>query len=212
MMKEGKDVKVIIFGATGRVGSEVLKLSLAAGHEVFVLVRSPEKLNVHPKLKVYVGDVRNLEDVEKVVAGSDVVFSALGTDKTTTLTEATPHILKAMKKNGIQRVVTIGTAGILQSRSSPDKLRYEAGDSNRKLTFAAEEHHKVYDLLRESELNWTIICPTYLPEGEAVGDYRIERSQLPINSERISVGDTASFAFDELMDSKHIGYRIGIAY
>ncbi|MBO0601745.1 SDR family oxidoreductase [Sporosarcina sp. E16_3] len=205
-------MKIALFGATGRVGGEVLKRALAEGHEVTVLVRSIEKLAPRGRLTVIQGDVRDADTVTLAIAGMDVVFSALGTDKTTTLTEAVPHMIKAMKDEGINRIVTIGTAGILQSKIDPQKLRYEAGDTNRRLTFAAEEHHKVYDMLRQSGLDWTIVCPTYLPDGVAVGNYRTERNLLPEDGKQIAVGDTASFAYGELLQGDNIGFRVGISY
>src|SRR5690606_12220964 len=111
----GKVMKLALFGATGRVGGEILKRALADGHHVKVLVRS-EKLDAHPNLEMIIGDVRNAEDVEKTVAGTSAVFSAIGTDRTTTLSDAAPLIVDAMEKHGVKRVVTIGTAGILDSR------------------------------------------------------------------------------------------------
>ncbi|MHA6260140.1 NAD(P)-dependent oxidoreductase [Sporosarcina sp. CAU 1771] len=205
-------MKIALFGATGRVGNVVLKKALADGYEVTVLVRSPKKLEPHNRVKVIQGDVRDEKAVERTIEGMDVVFSALGTDKTTTLTDSVSHIIRAMNKEEVRRIVTIGTAGILQSRIDTSKLRYEAGDSNRKLTFAAEEHRKVYEFLKESNLDWTIVCPTYLPDGEAEGLYRIERNFLPENGKRITVEDTASFAYGELILKKYINYRMGIAY
>ncbi|CAM3191333.1 SDR family oxidoreductase [Filibacter tadaridae] len=205
-------MKITLFGATGRVGGGVLKKALADGHEVTVLVRSPEKLTPHDRLTIVQGNVCDKEAVTEAISGAERVFSALGTDKTTTLTEAVPQMIKAMRAESIERIVTIGTAGILQSRTQPEKVRYEAGDSSKRLTFAAEEHHKVFDMLRQSGLDWTIICPTFLPSGGAVGDYRIGRDFLPENGKAISVGDTAAFAYGELMTGNHIGYRVGIAY
>ncbi|MEK3937112.1 SDR family oxidoreductase [Sporosarcina sp. FSL W7-1349] len=205
-------MKIALFGATGRVGGEWLRLALADGHEVTALSRSPETLASHEQLRVIEGDVRHFEAVSRAVAGAEAVFSALGTDRTTTLTEATPHFIRAMEQSGVRRIVTIGTAGILQSRTTPELLRYEAGDSNRRLTFAAEEHHKAFGMLRQSGLDWTIICPTYLPDGPAAGAYRIERDFLPEEGKEISVDDTAQFAYTELVEGDHIGYRVGIAY
>lgn len=205
-------MKIAIFGATGRVGGDVLRQALADGHEVSVLVRSPEKLASDEQMRVIAGDVRHLDAVRQTILGADAVFSALGTDRTTTLTEATPHFIQAMQQSGVRRIVTIGTAGILQSRTTPDLLRYEAGDSNRRLTFAAEEHHKAFELLQQSELDWTIVCPTYLPDGPPIGNYRIEQDFLPVDGKQISVGDTAHFAYQELIEGRHIGCRIGIAY
>lgn len=205
-------MKIALFGSTGRVGAEILKRALGDGHAVTVLVRSPEKLVPHEKLTIIQGDVFDEKAVAQAIVGVDVVCSALGTDKTTTLTEAITPIIRDMKLNNIKRIVTIGTAGILQSRVEEDKLRYESSESKRRLTFAAAEHHKVYDLLRESNLDWTIVCPTYLPDGEAVGEYRVLRNLLPEDAEKISVGDTAQFAYGELINGQHIGFRVGISY
>lgn len=204
-------MKLAIFGATGRVGGELLKRALTDGHHVKTLVRS-EKLKAHPNLEIILGDVRNAEDVERTITGTTAVFSAIGTDRTTTLSEAAPLIVKAMKKHNIKRVITIGTAGILESRLSPGLLRYEGGDSKRKMTFAAEEHEAVYRLFENTDLHWTIVCPTYLPDGEARGNYRAERDWLPEEGKEITVGDTAEFAYRQLESKEFIQSRVGLAY
>lgn len=204
-------MKLAIFGATGRVGGEIVKRALNDGHQVKALVRTA-KLDKHPNLEVMIGEVRNKHDIERTIAGTDAVFSALGTDRTTTLSEAVPLIIRAMKENGIRRLITIGTAGILNSRKTEGLLRYQGGDSNRKLTFAAEEHEKVFRLLERSDLDWTIVCPTYLPDGEAASGYRTEKDFLPEEGKQITVGDTAEFAYAQLGSPEFIGSRVGIAY
>ena len=205
-------MKIILFGATGRTGSEILRRALEDGHEVTAFVRSPEKCQAHDKLTIVEGDVRHADSVKHIIEGADAVVSALGTDKTTTLTEATAAIIEGMKEYNVSRIVTIGTAGILQSRTEPEKLRYQSNESNRKLTFAAEEHHKAFTMLQNSNLDWTVVCPTYLPDGEAVGNYRTERDRLPIDGKQISTGDTAAFAYDELLKKEYIGCRVGLSY
>lgn len=204
-------MKLAIFGATGRVGSEILKRALEDGHQVKALQRSP-KLDKHPNLEAVFGNVREGKDVERTIAGTDAVFSALGTDKTTTLTDALPFIIESMERHGIKRIITIGTAGILNSRLEEGKLRYQGGDSNRKMTFAAEEHEKAYRLMEQSDLEWTIVCPTYLPDGEAKGGYRVEKDFLPEGGKEISTGDTGEFAYQQLEDSTYVRSRVGIAY
>lgn len=204
-------MKLAMFGATGRVGGEILKRALADGHQVTALQRAP-KLDQHPALHTVFGNVRNPKDVERSIAGAGAVISALGTDKTTTLTDAMPFIIEAMQRDGIKRIITIGTAGILNSRLEADKLRYQGGDSNRKLTFAAEQHEKVFRMLEKSGLEWTIVCPTYLPDGKAKGGYRTEQDYLPEGGKEISVGDTGEFAYQQLKNSEFIGSRVGIAY
>jgi putative NADH-flavin reductase len=204
-------MKIAIFGATGRVGGKILKQALADGHYVKALVRST-KIEPHPNLEMIIGDVRKAEDVERVIAGTGAVFSAIGTDRTTTLSEAAPLIAAAMKKQGVSRIIAIGTAGILDSRLSPGLLRYQGGDSNRKLTFAAEEHEKMYRELEKSALDWTIVCPTYLPDGEARGNYRTLENFLPEDGREITAGDTAAFAYSLLAHPDFIHRRVGLAY
>ncbi len=158
------------------------------------------------------GDARIALDVEAALAGADVVFSALGTDGGNVLSESIPHVIEAMDKTGVSRLVTIGTAGILNSRVEPGRLRYESVESRRTQTRAAEEHRLVWDRLAETSLDWTIVCPTYLPDGDSTGVYRVEREFLPIDGRSISVGDTAAFAYLQLRDSTYNRVRVGICY
>lgn len=206
-------MNLLILGGTGRVGSHIVTNALQGGHHVTILVRTPEKIQFqHKKLKVMQGNVLRKEDVEHAIHGADMVMSALNTDGGTTLTESMPLIIEAMKMEGIKRIITIGTAGILQSRVTPELLRYQSSESKRKLTRAAQEHHKVYELLQQSDLDWTIVCPTYLPDGERLGNYRTECDFLPADGSQISVPDTADFAYHLLQNEDFIKARVGIAY
>ncbi|MFB5761264.1 NAD(P)-dependent oxidoreductase [Paenibacillus medicaginis] len=204
---------ILILGATGRVGSPIVTHALKDGHHVTALVRHPEKIRDHDRnLTVIQGDVLNQEDIVRAMHGMDVVISALNTDGTTTMSESMPFIIEAMHNEGIQRMITVGTAGILQSRSFPNVLRYQSSESRRKSTRAAEEHHRVYSLLKESTLDWTIVCPTYLPDGERLGKYRVERDVLPEGGVEISVMDAAEFTYHQIKDSHYIKSRVGISY
>lgn len=205
-------MNITIFGATGRVGKEFLRRALEDGLHVTALVRTPSKVTPHENLTILQGDIREYASVNQAIEGADAVFSAIGTDKTTTLTEAIPLVIEAMNKEHVKRIVTIGTAGILQSRSNPEEYRFQSTESKRRLTFAAEEHAKVYEQLAATNLEWTIVCPTYLPDGEATGQWRIERNFLPLDGIKISVGDTALFAYKELLDPQFINSRVGLAY
>ena len=206
-------MKILILGASGRVGSQIVTYALNDGHHVTVLVRTPEKILINNEnLIILPGNVLNKDDIVRAIRGIDVVISALNTDGTSTLSESMPLIIEAMENEGIQRIITIGTAGILQCRMTPNLLRYQSIDSKRKSTRAAEEHHKVFDLLKQSTLEWTIVCPTYLPDGERLGKYRIERDFLPEDGVVISVEDTAEFAFSQIKSSEFLKSRVGISY
>ncbi len=205
-------MKIAVFGATGRVGRHFVELALEKGHELQLLVRNKQDWMDHDKLTIHIGDAREYSDIEKTLAGAEAVFSALGTDKTTTLADFVTALVPSMEKLRIKRVVTIGTAGILQSRTQPELYRFQSGESNRKLTFAAEQHAAVYETFRDSSLDWTIVCPTYLPDGPLTQEYRTEEDMLPVEGKQISTADTAHCAYTVLTESQSLRKRLGVAY
>lgn len=212
-MKEVILMKILVLGATGRVGSQIIPRALEDGHDVTILVRTPDKIKViDENIHIIQGNALNKNDVESVMAGVDIVISALNTDGTNTLSESMQLILEAMKKEDVKRIITIGTAGILQSRVTPGLLRYQSSESKRKSTQAAQEHHRVFDMLTDSEVEWTIVCPTYLPDGDCTSKYRVESSFLPEGGTVITVGDTAEFTYQQVKSTKFLKSRVGIAY
>ncbi|SFJ62657.1 Putative NADH-flavin reductase [Halobacillus dabanensis] len=206
-------MKLAIFGGTGRIGSEVARLALKENIEVRALVRDEKRAsNIIPGAELIVGDAKVENHIKETIRGCDTVFSGLNTDKTDTLSQAIPLIINTMRDTGIKRIITIGTAGILNSRNEKGKYRFQTNESKRKKTFAAKEHVKVYEALQASSLEWTIICPTYLPDGKRQGCIRFELDQLPENGKKISVDDTAQFAFDELHKDRFVYHRVGVCY
>ena len=206
-------MNICLLGASGRVGSVILENALLNNNIVRALVRDKTRLLMtSPNLSVFEGNALNKNDIAKAIKGTDVVVSALNTDGTTTLSDSTSIIIRQMENQGIKRIITIGTAGILQARSEPTLYRFQSSESKRKSTKDAEEHLKVYLKLKDSGLDWTIVCPTYLPLGERIGEYRYEKNFLPENPSSISVFDTADFAFQQLFTDQFVGLRVGITY
>lgn len=206
-------MNILLFGTTGRVGSEIVRYALQDGQHVTAFVRSSQKLALqHERLTVIEGNVLHKEAVMKAIASVDVVVSALNYDGAKTLSTSMPYIIEAMIQHGVKRIVTVGTAGILQSCIEPEKLRYQSSESKRKVTLPAEDHHAAYAQLAASTLDWTIVCPTYLPDGENTGTYRVEQHVLPEDGNRITVGDTAHFTYAQVTSNTYNRMRVGIAY
>lgn len=178
-------MNLLLLGATGRVGRFILEYALADGHTVTALVRSSDKLEAYKlrygtQLQIVEGDATHAEDVAQALEGrTTAVISALNTDGTTTLSVNMRLLIRLMQEQSVSRLITVGTAGILQSRTEPCLYRYESSETRRRSTRAAEEHRWVYELLRDSALDWTIVCPTYLPDGARTGIYRVEKDLLP---------------------------------
>ncbi|MFJ8528949.1 NAD(P)-dependent oxidoreductase [Bacillus sp. NPDC094106] len=206
-------MRVCIFGATGRVGSRLMKLALQASYHVTVLVRDSNKLEIsHENLQIVEGNVLHEDDIRKALKNADIVISALGTDGNGTLSKSMPNIIKHMEEEGIERIFTIGTAGILQARIDPNAYRFQSEESKRRSAKAAEDHLAVYMLLKNSRLCWTIVCPTHLLDGEGTRIYRTERDMLPVDGSQITVGDTAHFTWALLNEKTYENSRVGIAY
>lgn len=206
-------MNICLLGATGRVGSIILEHALSDHHLVRTLARDRTKLKHQDKnLTVIEGNVLNERNLADCMKGTDVMISALNTDGSSTLSESMPFIIQNMRKEKIRRIITIGTAGILQARSAPHLYRFQSSESKRKSTRDAEEHLKAYLLLKDSGLDWTIVCPTYLPIGERVGVYRFEKDFLPDHPTSISIYDTADFAYQQLFSTDFLHLRVGLTY
>jgi len=206
-------IKILILGATGRVGGYVLNYLMQDNQETTVLVRQPHKLVKQKGLNIIQGNVLHKDHLECAFSfGVDVVISALSTDKSTTLSMSMPIILNEMKKHNIRRIITVGTSGVLQSRSEPDLLRYCSNESKRTSTWASVEHHKIYNLFCETDFDWTIVCPPYLANGNFTGSYRIERRYLPLGGVSISIPDVAHCVCKQIDSAEYLKTRIGIAY
>jgi uncharacterized protein len=206
-------VNICILGATGRVGAFIVAEAVNQGHTVQALTRhNNDRSAINPNLKWYPGNVLNEKDVNKVMEGTEMVISALNFDGNSTLSSSMPYIIKSMERHNLKRIVTIGTAGILQSRFEPGLYRFQSKESRNRTTKATEDHLMSYLHLKESNLDWTVVCPTYLPDGGRTGKYRFERNVLPINGLSISTADTAEFAYQQLFSNEFLKCRVGLSY
>ena len=111
-------MKLAIFGATGLTGGLVVAQALEQGHEVVALVRDPGRLSLrHPRLTVLAGSPIVLADVERCVAGADVVVHCLGIggkgdgQPTTLVSDSVKVALAAMTKHGVARIVCMSNVG-----------------------------------------------------------------------------------------------------
>lgn len=196
-------MKIALLGGTGRTGQHFL--ALAHQHTITMLSRQPITV---PGVEVVIGDATDREALAQVIQDADVIVSALGTDNAQVLTKSTAHLIDLAPQ---ARIITVGTAAILQSRLDPTKLRYEAGDTKRRSTTAAEDHHRMYNQLKNSAMRWTIVCPTYLPEGPVSENYRIEAHYLPTDATQITTGEVAHCLYRVMLEDAYPYQRIGIA-
>jgi putative NADH-flavin reductase len=197
-------MRVIVFGASGRTGKNIVEGALAAGHEVTALVRDPRRLaSASPRLALAVGDVLDAAAVETAMAGQDAVLIALGTGAdlrpTTVLSRGTANIVRAMETHGVRRVICL-LSGWLFYESYPPMFRD-----------ITAEHERQLATLRASRLGWVAVCPPQITDGPATGRYRIAVNALPTGGVQVSKADIAEFMVSQLADDTYLGHAVGIA-
>ena len=217
-------MKIALIGATGFVGSAILKEALNRGQQVTAVLRHPEKLSIRDKnLKVIAGDVMDTEKLWELMKGNDAVVSAYNPgwsnpDIYNEFLKGSLSIQAAVKKSGIKRLITLGGAGSsyiapnLQLIDTPEfPAEWKAG------ALAARDYLNI--LRKEDELDWTFVTPAIEmhpgTSGVRKGIYRtgLENPVFDENKKSIiSVEDVAVAVVDELEKPKHVRQRFTIAY
>lgn len=170
-------MKITLFGATGAVGSECLKQSLQAGHEVTVLVRNAAKLptDLPASVSVVEGDALNAEDVAKALAGNpDAVLFAIGVDKQSPqdlCTDVTRHILE----HGVPRFIWCGGGSTLMPRDQVTfGARFVQLFSKLFLSLRHNDKQHQLELLNQyPDARWLGVRPLQMKSGPLRGEYRM---------------------------------------
>ncbi len=208
-------MKLIIFGATGMVGKELVKQALYNGNEVKAFGRNvfTEDLPTDDHLELLQGALFDESQVYKAIKGCDAVLSALGgtfdgTDKTRSL--GMKNIVQQMKKAAVKRIVAVGGMGVLNAGEHTLLMEEEAFPSE--YAAVSQEHLKAYQFLKDSGLNWTFVCPPSILPGEPSGVFNSNADYLPSpNNYKITSGDLALFMLKELQQNQYVQQRVGIS-
>jgi len=214
--------KIALIGASGFIGSALLKEALERGHPVTAIVRHPENITVvDTNLVVKQGDVMSEETVERLTAGADVVISAYNPGWTnpniaadTTFTYRS--IIEGVKKAGIPRLLIVGGAGSLYAE--PDKRVMDTGAIPESfmpgVTALAEVLYRLQK--DEHQLDWVFFSPARTIEpGEKKGVYRLGKDDLIVHetgTSSISVEDYSVAMLNEAEFPQHHMERFTIGY
>ncbi len=109
-------MRISVFGASGGIGTEVVRQSLAAGDEVIAVVRSTAGLDVEPSDRVTVicAQVSDPESIAPAVEATDSVVSALGPrrgDGAGICSEGISSVIRVIRNVGKQRMVVVSAGG-----------------------------------------------------------------------------------------------------
>lgn len=216
-------MKIALIGASGFVGSALLKEALDRGHNVTAIVRNPEKIStVNTNLSVVKADVMNGEDLVPALRDHDIVISAFNPGW------ANPNIYKEYLKGALSiqkaveqlkiRFLVVGGAGSLYI--APNLQLIDTPEFPKEIKEGAKAAREYLEIIKkEKDLNWTYFSPAIemAPEnlGERTGTYRtgLENPVFDENGRStISVEDAAVAIIDEAEVPTHIRQRFTVAY
>lgn len=198
-------MNLLVFGATGPLGRQIVDRALSDGHQVTAFGRTADRLPRRPGLRTVLGDVLDSAAVAAVVPGHDAVVSALGQTgrHSRALHPAAARIVTEMHAAGVPRLVWVSSHGVGDARGrsgvvferviAPLMVRAEFADKERQEA-----------VVSASDLDWTIVRPARLTDGPATREVRAAPGlRLGVRSS-ISRADVAGFVLAELESGEHL--------
>jgi putative NADH-flavin reductase len=203
-------MKLTIFAATGGIGRQALDQAIAAGHDVTAVVRNPRNLSATPA-RIVTADLADADPatLASAVAGADAVLSCLGARSKADaeaglVRRGTLAITAAMRAAGVRRIVVVSAApvGTVASPARSAPPRYDPGDGFlmrhllspiTKVAFGTSyaDLAQMEDVLRASDLDWTVVRPPRLTNKPLTGSYRMAYDQNVRRGLSISRADVA---------------------
>ena len=203
-------MKIVLLGANGRTGREVMRLALAAGHSVTGIVRSAHSLgNIQQEgLRIEVGNVCDPAFLKTVLAGHDAVISTLGPRLPTRSAcriypDSATSIAAAMQAAGLKRVIVTSTALLFSPTRAWHKALRLIARNNRDAAGLMEE------ILRKADLDWTFVRVGFL-HNKNQGQVLKASDAMPGESDSISRHAVAEFLLEALQQSSHVRGVVGL--
>jgi putative NADH-flavin reductase len=204
-------LRLFVLGATGHIGTNVVDLALARGHEVTAFVRSPQKVTRNdPGLTVIQGSLLSTEALARALAGHDVVLSSIGPPPreafrpSTLMAEAAASTVAAMAAAQVKRLLVVSAAVLFDDRS----LRF------RFFRWLLRQHARdlvaMEAVVRATGFDWTIARPPRLVKNPSES-YRCAIDQAPPGAWSMSFRAVAAFFLDCAERRAHVRQVVGLA-
>ncbi len=195
-------MRILIFGATGGTGRELVTQAVDQGHGVTAFVRDPAKLTTHGGIRVLVGQIDDTAGVADAVDGHDAVISALGVGRALrphgVITRDATAIVPAMEQAGVRRLVWMSAFGVGDTFSTASAVQKFAFRVPLRQLYADKAQGD--RIIRESTLDWTLLYPVLMTNGPRTSQYRTGE-HLPMKGmPKVSRADVAEFILRQLDD------------
>ena len=194
-------MKILVLGANGKTGRLVVEQALAAGHTVTAFVRDPSKLQLTDKrLSIANGDARDVDSLLAALEGADAVINTIGGVERKLIATTTLAIAGAMRKRGVNRIVSISTFIATPNFKPTGMMRLFPWLARG----MAKDDVAGAKLLEASGLDWTIVYATLLKNKPASGYRRVEADEKVTGRDQINRADVAECLLAALDDRSTI--------
>ncbi len=218
-------MRVAVIGATGFVGSEIVKELINRNHSIKAFSRNKDKVIISKNVAAVEVDVNNIEALVTDLQGADVVVSAYNAgwsnpDLYNDYIKGSNAIEQATKQAGVKRLIVVGGAGSLYVNDQKELQLVDVPGFPDEIKPGATAARDYYNTLQNNQnLDWTYFSPA--PEmhqgtsGVRKGTYRLG-TDVPVFDEAghsiLSVEDVAVVIADEVENAKHVKQRFTAAY
>jgi putative NADH-flavin reductase len=199
---------ILIIGASKGIGLETVRLAIEAGHSVRALSRSATAIPLHnSRLEKMAGDALDRGTVERALVGMDAVVQTIGVPPSAELifsgtrvfSDAARVLVGAMEASAVRRLICITGFGAGDSRGRGGLLYDAAFCLFLGRVYADKDVQE--RMIRQSQLEWTIVRPTILTNGPRTGAYRVLIDRRDWRSGCISRADVADFVLRQIDDA-----------
>lgn len=204
-------MKLVVFGANGPTGRQVVRQALDAGHQVAAVTRKPDDYPLQsPALNVVAADVTDRDAVERALLGSGAVISTFGVPysrkQITVYSRGITNIVRAMKQHGIDRLVCVSSTTVAREEAPGETFAW------RKLVVPLlrnvlgrtlyDDMERMEEIVRGTGLDWTIVRPAGLFDAaQPTGDYEVSTRHL--RGRFTSRADLAQVLLREATEPRH---------
>ena len=209
-------MNILVFGASGKTGHELVRQGLLQGHQVTAFVRDPAKLAVtNEKLKVVRGDVKDPAAVASAIKDQDAILSALGVSKPLksdpVVIEGIRNIITAMQQMHVKRFIYLSFMAVGEGRKDSGFLMKNI--IARIVRHEIADHAQKEQLIKASQSDWTIIHAPKITNGSKKGIYRTGETIKPKTFlPTLSRTDVADFMLKQLTDRTFLCKTVRVMY
>lgn len=209
--------QIVVLGANGGIGNQVVVQALAAGYHVTAILRTPQNLTLrHSDLKIVQGDIMRAGTLDEHLRGKDIVISAIGKNsvkKTTLYSQGNKNLIEAMERTGVKRTFFISASGLDVNPTHSLLVRLATKYILQTILHNMYADQRIMEnIIKKSDIDWTIVRPPKLLDSAKTASYRISTNGFLDNGLSISRADVAHFIIHNLNNWAIINKTVEIAY